>query len=212
VAIAGRREEKLRETAAQWQGKPPILTHPVDVADRQSVDDLFRWADKTLGKVDILVSNAGINTPQRIMADMSPEAWDQVMQINATGTYNCMYAVLPGMRARKDGLIIIMNSISGMRASVLGGLAYCASKFAMTALAAVVAAEEGKNGIRVTNICPGEVDTPLLDGRPAPLSAEHRARILQASDVADVVLTVACLPPRAHVHELVIKPTWQDYA
>jgi NADP-dependent 3-hydroxy acid dehydrogenase YdfG len=212
VAIAGRREEKLREAAAQWQEEPPILTHSVDVADRQSVDDLFGWAEKALGKVDILVSNAGINTPQRIMADMSPDAWDQVMQINATGTYNCMHAVLPGMRARKDGLIIIMNSISGMRASVLGGLAYCASKFAMTALATVVAAEEGKNGIRVTSICPGEVDTPLLDGRPAPLSAEHRARILQPSDVADVVLTVACLPPRAHVHELVIKPTWQDYA
>jgi NADP-dependent 3-hydroxy acid dehydrogenase YdfG len=212
VAISGRRQEKLREAAAAWKGKPPILTHTVDVADRQSVDELFRWADETLGKVDILVSNAGINTPQRIMADMPPETFDQVMQINATGTYNCMHAVLPGMRARKDGLIIIMNSISGMRASVVGGLAYCASKFAMTALATVVAAEESKNGIRVTSICPGEVDTPLLDGRPAPLSAEHRARILQASDVADIVLTVACLPPRAHVHELVIKPTWQDYA
>lgn len=212
VAIAGRREDKLRDAAAAWRGKPPIITHTVDVADRASVDDLFRWADKSLGKVDILVSNAGINTPKRIMADMSPETWDEVMRINATGTYNCMHAVLPEMRARKDGLIIIMNSISGMRASVLGGLAYCASKFAMTALGTVVAAEEGENGIRVTSICPGEVDTPLLDGRPTPLSAEHRARILQPSDVADVVLTVACLPPRAHVHELVIKPTCQDYA
>ncbi len=212
VAIAGRREDKLREAAAGWQGKPPILTHAVDVANRESVNELFRWAETTLGKVDILVSNAGINSPTRIMADMPPETWDQVMQINATGTYNCMHAVLPGMRARKDGLIIIMNSISGMRASVLGGVAYCASKFAMTALGTVVALEEGKNGIRVTNICPGEVDTPLLDGRPVPLSAEHRARVLQASDIADVVLTVACLPPRAHVHELVIKPTWQDYS
>jgi NADP-dependent 3-hydroxy acid dehydrogenase YdfG len=82
----------------------------------------------------------------------------------------------------------------------------------MTALGTVVALEEGKNGIRVTSICPGEVDTPLLDSRPSPLSAEHRSRILQPEDIADVVLTVACLPPRAHVHELVIKPTWQEYA
>jgi NAD(P)-dependent dehydrogenase (short-subunit alcohol dehydrogenase family) len=212
VAIAGRRPDKLRQVAAAWDAQPAILAHEVDVTDRASVDDLFAWAETTLGHVDILVNNAGINTPQRVMADIPPETWDQVMLTNATGTYNCMRAVLPGMRARRDGLIVNMNSISGMRASALGGVAYCASKFAMTALATVVAAEEGKNGIRVTSICPGEVDTPLLDGRPTPLSPEHLARILQASDVADAVLMVACLPARAHVHELIIKPTWQDYA
>jgi NAD(P)-dependent dehydrogenase (short-subunit alcohol dehydrogenase family) len=212
VAIAGRRAEKLREAAAAWDGEPPMLTHAVDVTDRQSVSELFRWAKETLGQVDILVNNAGINTPKRTMADMPPDTWDQVMAINATGAYNCMYAVLPGMRQRKDGLIINTNSISGQRSSVLGGVAYCASKFALTALGTAVALEEGKNNIRVTSICPGEVDTPLLDGRPTPVAAEHRAKILQSQDVADAALMVACLPPRAHVHELVIKPTWQEYA
>ena len=212
VAIAGRRKDKLREAAAAWQGKPPILTHAVDVADRKSVAELFRWAETTLGKVDILVNSAGINTPQRSMADMPPETWDEIMHINATGAYNCMYAALPGMRARKDGLVKNINSIGGIRAGVLGGVAYCAAKFAMTALGTVVALEESKNGIRVTSICPGEVDTPILESRPTRVSAEHRSRILQASDVAGVVLMVACLPPRVHVPELVIKPTCQDYA
>ena len=212
VAIAGRREAKLEEAAAEIGGQPPVLTHAVDVADRDSVATLFRWAEETLGKVDILVNNAGINSPKRTMADIPPETWDQVLAINATGAYNCMRAVLDGMRKRRDGLIINMDSISGMRASVLGGVAYCASKFALTALGSVVALEEGKNGIRVTSICPGEVDTPLLDGRPTPLTAEHRASILQSEDIAAAALMVACLPPRAHVHELVIKPTWQDYA
>jgi NAD(P)-dependent dehydrogenase (short-subunit alcohol dehydrogenase family) len=212
VAIAGRRENKLREAAATWTEDPPILTHTVDVTDRKSVAELFAWADKTLGKVDILVNNAGINTPKRTMADMPPETWDEVLAINATGAYNCIYAVLPGMRQRKDGLIINIDSISGQRASVLGGVAYCASKFALTALGTAVALEEGTNNIRVTSICPGEVDTPLLDGRPTPVGAEHRAKILQPQDVADAALMVACLPPRAHVHELVIKPTWQEYA
>jgi NAD(P)-dependent dehydrogenase (short-subunit alcohol dehydrogenase family) len=211
VAIAGRREDKLREGAATWTGDPSILTHTVDVADRPSVKALFDWAEKTLGKIDILVNNAGINTPQRTMADIPPETWDEVMKINATGPYNCMHAVLPRMRAAGGGLIINMDSISGMRAHPLGGVAYCASKFALTALGTIVSLEEGKNNIRVTSICPGEVDTPLLEGRPTPVSAEHRAKILQAQDVADAVLMVACLPPRAHVHELVIKPTWQEY-
>ena len=212
VAIAGRREAKLREAASRWKGQPEILTHTVDVADRASVAELFKWADESLGKIDILVNNAGINTPQRTMADIPPETWDEVLKINATGAFNCMHAVLPRMRAAGGGLIVNMDSISGMRASILGGVAYCASKFALTALGTVVSLEEGKNGIRVTSICPGEVDTPLLDGRPTPLTADHRASILQPQDVADAVLMVACLPPRAHVHELVIKPTWQDYA
>lgn len=59
---------------------------------------------------------------------------------------------------------------------------------------------------------PGEVDTPILQQRPVPVSAEHKARILQPEDVAEAVLMVACLPPRAHVPELVIKPTSQDFA
>ena len=211
VAIAGRREQKLLDAAATWQGEPPILTHTVDVADRQSVAELFDWAKKTLGQIDILVNNAGINTPKRSMADIPPETWDEVMKINATGPYNCMRAVLPLMREAGGGLIINMDSISGMRAHPLGGVAYCASKFALTALGTITSLEEGKNNIRVTSICPGEVDTPLLDGRPTPVSAEHRAKILQPEDVADACLMVACLPPRAHVHELVIKPTWQEY-
>ncbi len=116
------------------------------------------------------------------------------------------------MRRRKDGLIININSISGHRASMLGGVAYSASKFALTALSTAVALEEGKNGIRVTSICPGEVDTPLLRRRPVAVSPENLARILQPSDVADAVLMVACLPPRAHVHDLIIKPTFQDFS
>jgi NADP-dependent 3-hydroxy acid dehydrogenase YdfG len=81
----------------------------------------------------------------------------------------------------------------------------------MTALGMSVGAEERENGIRVTNIYPGEVDTPILEHRPVPVTAEHRARILQAEDVAAAVLMVAELPPRAHVPELIIKPTSQLY-
>jgi NADP-dependent 3-hydroxy acid dehydrogenase YdfG len=74
-----------------------------------------------------------------------------------------------------------------------------------------VANEENKNGIRVTNVYPGEVNTPILDNRPTPVSDEHKAAILQPEDVAALVVTIACLPPRAHVAELIIKPTRQEY-
>jgi NADP-dependent 3-hydroxy acid dehydrogenase YdfG len=186
--------------------------HPVDVADRASVAELFRWATAQLGRIDILVANAGVNFPRRTMADMAAETWDQTLGVNATGVYNCVREVLPQMRERRDGLIVIISSTSGKRAAMLGGVAYCASKFAATALATTVALEEGRNGIRVTSIFPGEVETPILDHRPVVPTAEQKALMLQSEDVAAAVLMVAALPPRAHVAELIIKPTVQDYA
>lgn len=212
VAIAGRREEKLREAAGKYRGKQPLLTHPIDVADRASVARLFQWAAAELGPIDILVNGAGLNIVHRTLAETMAEEWDRLMTINATGAFNCLQAVLPQMRERGDGLVINISSIAGKRALKLGGVAYCASKFAMTALGTFASLEEGKNGIRVTNIYPGEVDTPILENRPVPITPEHRARILQPEDVAAAVVMIAKLPPRAHVSELVIKPTTQEFA
>jgi len=212
VAIAGRRADKLAEVAKQFEGTPAIKTHPVDVTDRASVAELFRWADKELGRVDILVNCAGVNTVKRSIHDLVPEEWDRIMAINATGAYNCIREVLPQMKARKDGLIVNINSTSGIRAGVLGGVAYSASKFAMAALGITVAQEVRELGIRITNIYPGEVDTPILEQRPVPVSAEHRARILQPEDVGAVLATIAALPPRANVSEIVIKPTIQAFS
>jgi NAD(P)-dependent dehydrogenase (short-subunit alcohol dehydrogenase family) len=211
VAIAGRREDKLREVAAQHSGQPPIALRVADVADRHSVNQLVDWAQQTLGRIDILVNSAGINVPKRSMAELAPEDWDRLLAVNATGAYNCMRAVLPGMLQRRDGLIINISSIAGKRAGLLGGVAYNASKFAMTALGTTVGLEVAEQGIRVSTIFPGEVDTPILQNRPVPVTAEHRARILQPCDVAAAALMIACLPPRAHVPELIIKPTTQAY-
>lgn len=211
VAIAGRRLEVLQEGAATWKGQPPILFHAADVADRESVTKLFAWANQQLGRIDILVNAAGVNLKNRLMSNMTPADWDRVLAINASGVYHCMYAVLPQMRERRDGVIVNISSISGKRAAALGGVAYNASKFAVAALGTSVANEEIPHNIRVTNVFPGEVDTPILEHRPQPVSAERRAKMLLAEDVADMVVAIAKLPPRAHVPELVIKPTAQEY-
>jgi NADP-dependent 3-hydroxy acid dehydrogenase YdfG len=211
VAISGRREDVLREAAEKHQGAPKILCCQADVADRQSVERLFDWANRELKQVDILVNSAGVNVARRLMAELTPENWDLLMEVNATGAYNCIRQVLPQMLARRDGLIVNISSIAGKRAGLLGGVAYNASKFAMAALGTSVAAEVGASGVRVTNIFPGEVDTPILLNRPVPVTAEQRAKILQPEDVGAAVLMIACLPPRAQVAEMVIKPTAQLY-
>lgn len=211
VVIAGRDLDKLRKVAAQYKGQPTIEVQAADVADRANVNRLFASVAERVGPIHILVNAAGVNIKNRMMGEMSPEQWDQILAINATGTYNCLHAVLPQMRQRRDGLIINISSTAGKRAWKLGGVAYAASKFAVGALSTAVANEEGANGIRVTTICPGEVDTPILENRPTPVTAEHRARILQPEDIAAAVLMIAQLPPRAHVAEIVIKPTVQEY-
>jgi len=157
------------------------------------------------------VNNAGINIVDRRMDVTTAENWDLVMGINATGAFNCFAEVLPAMRERKDGLIVNISSVAGKRASSLGGVAYSASKFAMTALGSTVGLEVADCGVRITNIYPGEINTPILENRPVKVSDEHKQQILQPEDIAAAVLMVACLPPRANVPELVIKPTSQEY-
>ena len=155
VGICGRREEVLQQAVSAWDGDPPFISHTVDISSRESVNALFDWAASELGPIDILVNSAGTNVKTRSMAEMTPDQWDKVMAINASGTYYCMHAVLPQMRERGGGLIINISSIAGKRSSALGGVAYSASKFAMTALGTAVANEDAANGIRVTNVYPG---------------------------------------------------------
>jgi len=212
VIVSGRREDKLREVASSAGVDGRIFCCAADVGNRAEAAALVKWAEQQLGKIDIVVNCAGVNTPKRLMSDIDPADWDTVMTVNATGAFNCLHAALPAMRERKDGLIINIVSTSGVRAGLLGGVAYSASKFAMAALGTCVALEEKDRGIRVTNIYPGEVETPILDKRPVPVSKEHRARILQPSDVADMVVAIALLPPRAHVAEMLIKPTTQPHS
>ena len=92
-----------------------------------------------------------------------------MIDINLTGAFNLVHHVLPSMRERQNGLVIQICSISGIRASTLGGAGYSASKFGQSALGICLGREEGKNGIRSTVIYPGEVNTPILDARPVPV-------------------------------------------
>lgn len=211
VMIGGRREEPLRELAQSVQSSEPVRFAPLDVADDASIREFFRQAREQLGEIDILVNSAGINIQNRSIAAMEPADWDHVLRVNATGAYRCMLEVLPAMRQRRDGVVINISSISGKRAIQLGGVVYCASKFAMTALGTAVSNEVRLEGVRVTNVYPGEVNTPILDKRPTPVSQEHKNAILQPEDVAALVATICRLPARAHVPEVVIKPTIQEW-
>ena len=163
VTIGGRRSEPLQTTAHSVASPTPIRTQTMDVADPESIRLFFAKLRDEVGEVDILVNSAGINIRQRTIAEMAPDDWDRVLNINASGAYRCITEVLPGMRKRRDGIIVNLSSVAGKRAISLGGVVYCASKFAMTALGTAVANEVREEGVRITNVYPGEVNTPILE-------------------------------------------------
>jgi NADP-dependent 3-hydroxy acid dehydrogenase YdfG len=211
VVIAGRDEAKLAAAAKSLNAGSRLAYLATDVTKVDQVQGLVRRATEILGRIDILVNNAGLNIKDRAIRQLTPAAWDQLIRANLDGAFYCIHAVLPRMLERKDGLIINISSIAGKRAGPLGGAGYAAAKFGMTALGICLGAEEYASGIRVSNIYPGEVDTPILVQRPTPVTEEHRQKILKAEDVAAAVLFVATLPPHASVPELIIKPTSQVY-
>jgi NAD(P)-dependent dehydrogenase (short-subunit alcohol dehydrogenase family) len=211
VAICGRTEEKLRRAAAGYAGEQPLLTRPCDVTDREDVAQLFAWAAEHLGRLGIVVNSAGVNVINRSMADLDPGDFDRIVAANCTGFYNVLRAALPGMREQGGGLIVNISSVAGKRALAIAGPAYCASKFGATALGTAVGLEERPNGIRITNVYPGEVDTPILDQRPRPVPPERRRVMVHPEDIGSLVVAIAALPAHVVVPELVIKPLYQEY-
>lgn len=212
VILSGRREDALQEAKAIPDVGAAFLTKTCDASDRTQVSELVDWTIAQAGPIDILVFSAGINTPKRSFADLDPAEFDRILDVNAKGAFNCMHAVLPGMRKRRSGLIINIVSVAGLRAQTLSGVPYAASKFAQSAIGTYANLEALQDGVRVTNIYPGDTNTPLLDRRPTPPPAERRAQMLQPEDVASMVVAIAKLPPRAVVPELVITPWYAPFA
>jgi NADP-dependent 3-hydroxy acid dehydrogenase YdfG len=211
VAITGRDPDKLRRAADVLAGGQRLIDHAADVAEPDQVQALVQHVQKQWSRIDILVNNAGLNIKERSLRELTPATWQLLVRANLDGAFYCIHAVLPGMLERRDGVIVNISSVAGKRASPLSGAAYAAAKFGMSALGLCLAAEEKHSGIRVSNIYPGEVDTPILEVRPQPVTPEQRRQILRPEDVAAAVLFVATLPSHVSVPELVIKPTQQVY-
>ena len=213
IVISGRTEKTLREAETQLKALGAAEGTLLDVSDKKAVVATAADIEKRHGRVDILVTSAGTNIGggKRNLKTMSLEGWDEVVAINLNGLFYCCHAVLPGMRARKDGQIINISSWAGRYASQLTGPAYNATKRAVIAVTESINMEECANGIRATSILPGEVATPILEKRPVPPPKEERARMAQAEDFGKAILFVATMPARTCVNELVIAPTWNRF-
>lgn len=168
-----------------------------DVSDPASCKAAAEAAIAAFGHVDILINNAGISQPLKIM-DISPENWDRVVDVNLSGVLYLSQAVIPHMRARKQGAIACMSSVSAQRGGgIFGGPHYSAAKAGVLGLAKAMARELGPDGIRVNCVTPGLIQTDITGGKLTPEMKEEIKkgiplnRLGDAIDVARIYLFLA---------------------
>ena len=208
VFASARREDRLRELERQLldEGRE-IGVLAADATDPIAMETLARAALVKFGHIDILVYATGTNTPDRALNRLTPQVWDMMLSVNLNGAYYATRAVLPGMRERKTGSIFYVSSRSAVIPDE-SGAAYQAAKRGLAGLAHAVRFEEKENGIRTCVVLPGLTDTEILEKRLVKPSAELLGRALRAEDIAEVVVSLAKLPPRAWVPEVHLFPTW----
>ncbi len=149
--------------------------HVVDVTKRAAIDAMVEAVMAAHGRIDTLVNNAGIVADAQLRK-MSDAAFDRVIDVNLKGTYNCARAVVDIMVAQGGGVILNASSIVGIFGN-FGQSNYAASKFGVIGLVKTWARELGPKGIRANAVCPGFVETPILDTVPQKVLDGMRARV-----------------------------------
>ncbi len=203
VVLAGRRPGPIMETAAEIEaGGGRAKARPTDVQIESEARGLVQWTLEQLGRVDILVNNAGGPSRVRSVRWVDSEAWDGTLRLNLTAPYMLIQEVLPSMLERGEGTIITVTSKAAVNPSPLGGAAYGAAKAGALNLMTNINLELRSRGIRACAIVPAAVDTPAMDRRPLPPTAEARDLMMKPEDVASAILLCATMPQRTVVEEI----------
>lgn len=195
VAVLDLDGEAARRAAAELGPEHRGLA--CDVTDRTSCLRAFAEALAAFGQVDILINNAGVTQPVKIM-EIGEADWNRIMDVNLKGVLHLSQAAIPHMRERRRGSIACMSSVSAQRGGgIFGGPHYAAAKAGVLGLAKAMARELGPDGIRVNCVTPGLIQTDITGGK---LTDEMRVRILEgiplgrlgtADDVAGIYLFLA---------------------
>ena len=191
VVVASPEVEKNEEVATEIRtchGKALALN--MDVSSLASIKSAFAKAMQEMGRIDVLVNNAGI-TRDALAMRMKPEDWDRVLQINLTGAFHCIQQVLVGMMRERWGRIINIASVVGETGNT-GQANYAASKAGLIGLTKSVAQEMGSRNITVNAIAPGFIETDMTSVLPQELKDKMLAsiplkRIGRPQDVAAAV-------------------------
>ncbi|MDD1507700.1 SDR family oxidoreductase [Pseudomonas sp. CNPSo 3701] len=215
VVLAARNEEKLQAIVTQIkEAGGEASYHITDVSKRESLQSLVQFAEATYGKVDALVNNAGLMLFSD-WKDVAIDDWEKMISTNIQGYLNAIAAVLPKMLDQGHGKILNMSSVAGLHVGASSGV-YSATKFFIRGITESLRKEVGvQNGIQVSMISPGVIDTGWADkvndeaGREAAQKLNEIA--ITPEQIADAVAYALDQPANLTVNDIVIHPTKQDW-
>ena len=205
IALVSRQKDRLESVAKEARNLGvEAKAFPLDLAKVEQVHTQIDSIVAAFGPVNILVNNAGMGYTGPLI-ETSLADWQKVIDLNLPSVFQCIKGVLPGMRDQGSGTIINVVSIAGLQVFPNWG-AYCVSKFGLMALSKTLNMEERANGIRVTALCPGSVNTPIWDSETVKADFD-RSAMLTPELVAESILYVALLPTSAVIEELTLMPS-----
>ncbi len=192
VAVSGTRRELLDQLAAELKERVHAL--PCNLADKEAVEALVPSSEQAMGRLDILVANAGI-TRDNLFVQLSDEAWDEVVAVNLTATFRLARAAVRGMMRRRFGRVIGITSVVGVTGNP-GQSNYTATKAGMIGMIKSIAQEYAKRGVTANCIAPGFIATPMTDKlndkqREAILARVPAGRLGTGADVAAAAIYLA---------------------
>ena len=209
VALAARREDRLRDLAAELgEG---ALAVPTDVTDPAACEALVSRAVDRFGSVDILVANAGLGLYGSILGG-DPEDWRRMFEVNVLDVLYTAHAAVSHMLDRGSGDIVIVSSLAARRVPTADGTVYAATKRALTAVAEGLRMDVSARGVRVVNVEPGLVRTEFPESTSQSAEqfyAEKEYSPIEAEDVAAAVAYAVGQPPRVSISEIIVRPTEQ---
>jgi 3-oxoacyl-[acyl-carrier protein] reductase len=191
--------ESVMQAITEAGGKAEVVS--CDVTSLASVEAAAGRVETSFGRVDILVNNAGIGGFGGPLHQLSPEAWEQIMNTNLRGVYYAVRAFAPMMIRARSGHVINISSLAGKNA-LPNGAAYAASKWGLNGLSYSLAEELRGYNIRVAVICPGSTNTEL-----SPHVGKDPGKMLQPEDVAHAVAMLVTQSAQSFVSEILMRPT-----
>jgi clavulanate-9-aldehyde reducatase len=215
VALGARRIDRIEALAEQiGSAGGRAIAVEVDVSDEQAANAFINEAHERLGGLDVLVNNAGVMLLGPVDGADTGQ-WRQMLDVNLLGLLYCTHAALPLMTASGGGHVVNVSSVAGRRANA-GAAVYNMTKFGVTAFSEALRQEALHQGIRVTTVAPGFVETELQGHNTNPLvrQATERAReqigeVLQPEDIAEAIVHAVTRPAHVCVNEVLVRPTGQ---
>lgn len=218
LIITGRRKERLEELekllVREFDVK--VIALNFDVRERASVEDNLNNLPKEWKEIDILINNAGLAAGKEPIFEGDHNDWEQMIDTNIKGLLYVSRIIIPWMKERKKGHIINICSIAG-KETYKDGAVYCASKAAVNSISQGMRIDCNPYNIKVTNICPGAVETEFslvrFKGDKSKADATYTGfKPLTGEDIANTIIYCATLPPHVCINDLLITPTAQANA